>query len=637
MKLERAEKFEELHLLRENLEKAASIFTSQYASDIEIYRQQISLGLDTALEQMQTMIQETSGGNLACARLLEQVREYVSWMQWSLWDLPYFAIALRPSLDSFRQAVTACGLVYISIRIFDDAIDQHFTYKTRHSTLLATTSQTFPQSRDAQGLTILAGLLLCFEGLRKLVDSDPNMQTAITRGLVPSIQRAVIGAIMEYSDSSEWTSDYYERLVRLKNVDYWHALYAALDPEHASPLYPFLEVYYNLAQNLNDVQDIEEDQRLGQPNLLSLYLPKGSNGQGDCPPFGDLRSSVAPIEVESLLADKFLTLAEVAAALPLPEEAIAQFKLFEALQDAYRLGLFAAQPVQKSPEENTPHRLNLGWYADVESVIEQASTSALEQTACPVCNSDNGRTLFQKQGFSYHRCLNCSHIYVNPRITAAVQAEMLRVAGDELADDEYLDVQRIYAEAISHRLLLQTPGPRLLDIGFGKGYLLSMAQAYGFEVYGLDSAKAHVELLYAQFGNHVVQCIIGREAIPWKDFDVVVMSHVLEHLHDPELVLKEVKDILNPGGLLYVAVPDMDSLAFQIFGKNWEVINPLVHLQYFNQVSLSRLFEKCGFTNFERIQHPHMPEELSPRWMRLYRSLGGSEINELAILARIPK
>src|SRR5262249_53146515 len=131
--------------------------------------------------------------------------------------------------------------------------------------------------------------------------------------------------------------------------------------------------------------------------------------------------------------------------------------------------------------------------------------------------------------------------------------------------------------------------------------------------------------------------VLGRDTIPWDSFDVVVMSHILEHLPDPMATLKQLRAIMNPGGLLYVAVPDMQSLQFRVFGKRWDVINPLVHYQYFNEQSLSRLLRDCGFVDLDRVKHPVAPKELAPRWVQAVRRLGGTDSGELAILAQVPR
>jgi hypothetical protein len=114
------------------------------------------------------------------------------------------------------------------------------------------------------------------------------------------------------------------------------------------------------------------------------------------------------------------------------------------------------------------------------------------------------------------------------------------------------------------------------------------------------------------------------------------MSHVVEHLTDPGRILRDVLQKLSPGGILYVAVPDIDSLQFRIFGKYWDAINPLVHMQYFNEASMSRLLRDSGFVNLERIRFPPLPRSMKPKWMQLFRDLGGDESGEFAMVAQRP-
>ncbi len=124
---------------------------------------------------------ELSAGNEVVQQVAEQMSAYVAWMQWSLWDLPVLAVALDPDPDEFRDAVTACGLAYIAIRAFDDVIDQHFTYKGRRDTLLGTVSATYADTQQARGLSTLAGLLLCFEGLGRLASRGDRRRDAHRR------------------------------------------------------------------------------------------------------------------------------------------------------------------------------------------------------------------------------------------------------------------------------------------------------------------------------------------------------------------------------------------------------------------------------------------------------------------------
>jgi 2-polyprenyl-3-methyl-5-hydroxy-6-metoxy-1,4-benzoquinol methylase len=279
--------------------------------------------------------------------------------------------------------------------------------------------------------------------------------------------------------------------------------------------------------------------------------------------------------------------------------------------------------------------VGLHWSSDLEEVLERAGIEALVRTDCPVCRSSERSFLFRKQGFAFHRCQECSHVYITPHISAELQAQIGAAWDSEDADNSYLKVQRMYAAATCQLLRARAPGNRLLDIGFGRGYLMELARAYGFEVFGIESSRAKVEGLRPRFGQRVHQAVVGQADIAWHSFDVIVMSHVLEHLPDPAASLEQVRCSLNPWGILYLAVPDIDSFPFKVFGKKWDVINPLVHLQYFCAASLTRLLQDCGFVNLVRIQQPAIPPNLASRWQRLLTRLGGSDSSELVFLAQV--
>jgi hypothetical protein len=115
-----------------------------------------------------------------------------------------------------------------------------------------------------------------------------------------------------------------------------------------------------------------------------------------------------------------------------------------------------------------------------------------------------------------------------------------------------------------------------------------------------------------------------------------VISHVLEHLERPDEFLGTVFRAMNPDGVLYVAVPDLESVQFQLFGKKWDAISPLAHFQYFQESTLTRLLKDSLFIDIERVDHEPVREEIAPRWMRLLRKLGASDAGELAVVCRRP-
>src|SRR2546421_260729 len=112
----------ELAAVGEELESAATQFLDRYQDRIDSYRREISVGWDGALGGGQEVREGLAGGTGGAGRGGEETAESVGWMQWSVGALPAVAGALGPEPADFRRAVTACGLVYTAIRIFDDLV-----------------------------------------------------------------------------------------------------------------------------------------------------------------------------------------------------------------------------------------------------------------------------------------------------------------------------------------------------------------------------------------------------------------------------------------------------------------------------------------------------------------------------------
>jgi 2-polyprenyl-3-methyl-5-hydroxy-6-metoxy-1,4-benzoquinol methylase len=626
--------------LTERMEALASVcrtaqeeFQARYASEVEQYRQTVSNGVKGFRQDLEGEVRQISGDNATCNEIARKTTEYLDWLQWSFWDLPYYALALGLSHERLELAIRTCGMAYLSARIIDDAVDRHFSYKGRHATLLSIFEQARLSHQKAEGLTILGGLLVCFSGLVQLADRQDEMSRKMLARSIECLRHTIIGAMMEMSPRESWDSTYYERMVELKNVEFWSALYAGVDSDHASPLYPFMKQYYALAQKLNDVADFFDDNQRAQPNLLALHIPHNGNREGA---WNGQRAGPVPESAEQVLARDFLSLADMAYCLPSKERLVALLKLGEYLDESFRLGLFSDSNRKQLVNSVPKRRLGLEWYSTFEDVVQAVGADAVVEVDCAICKSSRRKRLFEKQGFHFHRCLECRHIYVSPRIRGELAWQMGQELDGGMTDSVILEAQKFYSASICRLLRARAPGPRLLDIGFGRGYVLQLAKSYGFEVYGLETSPSHVERLRPQFGDRLHLVTPGAAELPWTSFDVVVISHVIEHLEQPDKFLGEVFGIMNPEGVLYVAVPDMNSVQFQLFGKKWEVISPLAHFQYFEESGLRCLLKNCLFADAERVEHLAIREEIVPRWIRLLRRLGATDAGELAMVCRRP-
>jgi len=542
--------------------------------------------------------------------------DYVSWMKWALGDLPYFAAVSHPEPDEFRRRLAPCALLYLGGRIVDDLTDRHYLYRGHRTTLLAGIVESKTCS-NPNAMTLVAALLLCFESFHKFLTGLPATSIDWVSGVIAANRRALIGLMLEQTGKQNWTPAYYDRLVQLKNVDYWRVLYAALDPSFSSPLYPFLSAYYALAQKLNDVQGHARDESQGIPNLVSIHRTDGQNSFE---------------AVEELLGSDLVELGRLARNLPEPERSVAFVKLLESQQETHRLGFLRAR---KPEPDKPPKRLDLFWYSRLNDFVERLGHESIQDTACPVCCATQSSYFCRAQGFALNRCASCRHVFVSPRIRPDIQQRLSEELEVDFRDP-FLETQKLSAEYLCRLLRKHAPGPRLLDVGFGAGYLMRMARAYAFQVYGLDGSETSIEHLAPLFGRRIKKVSLSDTDLPWGSFDAAVMSHVLEHLPQPAVVLNRIRQAMNHRAILYVAVPDIESLQFRIFGNRWDAINPVAHFQFFNEASLSRLLEACGFETVRRVRHPPLRGNAQARWMEMFRRFGGDESGELAMLARVP-
>ena len=147
-----------------------------------------------------------------------------------------------------------------------------------------------------------------------------------------------------------------------------------------------------------------------------------------------------------------------------------------------------------------------------------------------------------------------------------------------LTADRYLDQIEAYANA--HGNLVQ--GGSLLEIGCGTGNLLLAAKRRGHKVAGVEVSESAVRAANEKLGDDCVHCGEIQDApLPPQRFDICVLADVIEHTRDPVACLEHVYRLLKPGGILFVAVPSLDSWSAKLMRTQWSEFKT-EHLFYFN-------------------------------------------------------
>jgi 2-polyprenyl-3-methyl-5-hydroxy-6-metoxy-1,4-benzoquinol methylase len=112
-------------------------------------------------------------------------------------------------------------------------------------------------------------------------------------------------------------------------------------------------------------------------------------------------------------------------------------------------------------------------------------------------------------------------------------------------------------------------GARLLEIGSGMGHLVGQLEDT-FETYGMDLNHWAVKQSKAVIHQTQLQTASAQE-LPYQDsaFNVVIIKHIVEHLPDPQKAIREIGRVTEPGGILILATPNLDSLLKPWKGDKW--------------------------------------------------------------------
>ncbi len=137
---------------------------------------------------------------------------------------------------------------------------------------------------------------------------------------------------------------------------------------------------------------------------------------------------------------------------------------------------------------------------------------------------------------------------------------------------------------------------RILDVGCGDARFLLALDARRWEAWGVEFNSPVVDMVAEAFPKlHLVAGDLFSRNLSPGSFDVVCFWHVLEHLPRPFDVLSQVAALLKPGGLVFVSLPNLESLQARLFRRFWYGFDDVPrHLHHFSPRVLAGLLSRVG-------------------------------------------
>ena len=230
--------------------------------------------------------------------------------------------------------------------------------------------------------------------------------------------------------------------------------------------------------------------------------------------------------------------------------------------------------------------------------------------ACPVCGDKNiSKVLSVKdytvsgEEFEIWECKNCTL-----RFTQNIPAE--ENIGRYYQSEEYIShtdtkegfVNNLYHSVrkrtlVEKRKLIETATGKkmgnVLDVGAGTGAFLNTMKNAGWNCTGLEpdeTARKNAKDLYD------INLKEAKElsSLPAESFDAITLWHVLEHVHQLQDYIDQLKKLLKPKGKLFIAVPNYTSADAQLYGKFWAAYDVPRHLYHFSPNAMKTLLSEHG-------------------------------------------
>jgi len=246
-----------------------------------------------------------------------------------------------------------------------------------------------------------------------------------------------------------------------------------------------------------------------------------------------------------------------------------------------------------------------------------------ESRPCPLCGSVEAQQLFQPESSPgpIVRCKECELVYASPLLNQQAIIQDGPVIGnsekDTLASTKFEEfrecwemsllpakleewpVGKLSASKVLDRIenLVRPPG-RLLDFGCGWGFFLGLAKERGWDTFGIEPLPAHAAHARDIFAASVVTDTLRQDTFASRSFDLITAFQVFEHLPDPRENLLKLHAALKVGGVIHIAVPNIDTWGVRLLGKRHRHFVQ-DHLTFFSPMTLQELLRGCGFRIFE--------------------------------------
>ena len=247
------------------------------------------------------------------------------------------------------------------------------------------------------------------------------------------------------------------------------------------------------------------------------------------------------------------------------------------------------------------------------TIVKKMTNTKKAMRLCPICNNNKAEVLHNQRfelsekhvlpnNYDVVACTKCGFVYADTKATQKdydrFYKDLSKYEDTSIASGtgcNVLDAKRISRATSDIAKYVPDKNKSILDIGCANGGLLIELKRNGYKnVVGLDPSPACID--YVQ-NEHQIEAHLGSlfgadHLFSDQHFDIVILSHVLEHIVDIQMAYEKALSLLSKSGQIYVEVPDAsrysDYYVVPYFYFDCE------HINHFDLGALSNLALKYG-------------------------------------------
>ena len=199
----------------------------------------------------------------------------------------------------------------------------------------------------------------------------------------------------------------------------------------------------------------------------------------------------------------------------------------------------------------------------VKLVTFDHAQESKQELPCLLCGSTQHRVVKEfGNGVVVGRCIQCGFLYT-PRphpapseLLAHTDFEALKVLYDPIVQGRVSHFRRRNFLEYLKLIERHSPGKRLLDVGCAHGFFLSLARERGYDVTGIEASPPMTRFAREVLRIPIIEGCLHEIPLGDQPWDVITFTDSLEYLTNPTRDLKRLFQMLRPGGLVFLKVPN---------------------------------------------------------------------------------